>query len=363
MAQASPIPVPIVAKQQQISADLRREIIDGKLSPGGRLPTQAQLVERFRVSPVTIQRAIERLSREGFILTRGRNGTFVAPHPPHLFSYGVVFRDQARAGRSRYHEMLEAQALLLQRPGDRKVTIFNGITGHEDTEASRELLGLVRSHQMAGLLLIDGDTFGGTPLLDEPGICRCAIMSRKVAPLGRDPSGCPIIFPDMTGMIDLALDTLVARGRRRVACVITVPVYTLVGDYLRHAMQALGLVTKDSWMQILPHDIPEAVRNSVLLLMTPGPDRPDALFVVDDNLADWALMGLLGAGVTVPGEVDVVAHCHFPRSTASMLPAQRVGFDVKQILQTAVDVIDMQRQGQRAPAVTRIAAILEKPAS
>lgn len=46
-----------------------------------------------------------------------------------------------------------------------------------------------------------------------------------------------------------------------------------------------------------------------------------------------------------------------------MLPIQRLGFDVKQILQTAVDVIDVQRQGQRAPAVTRIAAILGKSAS
>jgi len=153
-----------------------------------------QLIQQFGVSSITIQRVIDRLSREGFICTRGRNGTFVAIHPPHLYSYGVVFRDQAGFGRSRYHEMLEGQALRIQQQGDRKITIFRDVSGHEDNEDSRQLLGLVRSHQMAGLVLVDGDTFHNTPLLDEPGIFRAAILSRKVASLS-----CPIIFPDITG--------------------------------------------------------------------------------------------------------------------------------------------------------------------
>jgi DNA-binding LacI/PurR family transcriptional regulator/DNA-binding transcriptional regulator YhcF (GntR family) len=345
---------PTPAKQQYISEHLRREIIEGRLAPGGRLPTQVQLVEQFRVSGVTIQRALDRLIREGFIYTRGRNGTFVASHPPHLYSYGVVFRDEPRAGRSRYHEMLEAQAFRLQRASDRKVTIFNGITGLEDTENSRRLLSLVRSHQMAGLLLIDGDTFHGTPLLEEKGIFRAAIMSRKVESLA-----CPIVYPDMTGMIDLALDTLVARGRRRVATLITVPVYLEIGDYLRNAMKAREIITYDRWRQIVPHDVPEAVRNSVLMLMTPGIERPDGLFIVDDNLVEGASSGLVEAGVNVPGDIEVVAHCNFPWSLP-VLPMQRVGFDTRQIMEAAVNVIDLQRQGQRAPSVTRIGAVLEE---
>jgi DNA-binding LacI/PurR family transcriptional regulator len=347
----------VVPKQSMISEHLRKEIIQGKFPPGGRLPTQVQLVDQFRVSGVTIQRALDRLIREGFICTHGRNGTFVAAHPPHLFKYGVVFRDQPKVGRSRYHQMLEAQALRLQRSGDRKVTIFNGITGHEDTEPSRQLLDLVRSHQMAGLLLIDGDTFRDTPLLDEAGIYRCAIMSMKV-----DTLGCPIVFPDMTGMIDLALDTLVQRGRKRVATLSTMGVHQEVGQYLRHAMAARGITTYDRWQQIVPHDIPEAVRNNVLMMMSADRDRPDGLFIVDDNLAEGASSGLVMAGVNVPRDVEVVAHCNFPWLAPSVLPMQRVGFDTRQIMETAVNVIDMQRQGQRAPTVTRIGAVLEEAA-
>src|SRR5271155_2094042 len=135
MTEAEQTSSPTIPKQALISEHLRKEIIAGRFPPGGRLPTQVQLVEQFRVSGVTIQRALDRLIREGFIHTRGRNGTFVTANPPHLFSYGVVFHDQQKAGRSRYHEMLEAQAMRLQRATDRKVTIFNAISGHEDTEA------------------------------------------------------------------------------------------------------------------------------------------------------------------------------------------------------------------------------------
>src|SRR3984957_11338796 len=182
---------------------------------------------------------------------------------------------------------------------DPKVTIFNRVTGHEDTQPSRELLALVRSHQMAGLILIDADTFSNTLLLDEAGIFRCAIMSRKV-----DSLSCPIVFPDMTGMIDLALDTLVSLGRKRIAMWITVGVYQESGEYIRHAIKARGLTTYERWLQIVPHEITEAVRNNVLMLMNDPSDRPDGIFVVDDNLAEGFSTGLVAAGISVPGVVS-----------------------------------------------------------
>jgi DNA-binding LacI/PurR family transcriptional regulator len=344
------------AKRSQISDHLLKEIIEGRLPPGGRLPTQMQLVDQFHVSAVTIQRALDRLIREGFICTRGRSGTFVTARPPHLYSYGVVFRDEpAAAGRSRYHEKLQAQALQLQQTRDRKVTIFNGISLRNDTAASQELLRLVRTHQLAGLLLIDGDIFHNTPLLDEQGIYRAAIMSCKV-----DSLSCPIIYPDMTGMIDLALDTLVKRGRRRIATLITVGEHMGVGDYLRHAMRSRGITTYDRWNQIVPHQIPEAVRNSVLLLMNAWQERPDGLFIVDDNLVEGASSGLVMAGMNVPQDIEVVAHCNFPRSAPSVLPMHRVGFDTREVMETAVNVIDVQRQGRPAPMSTKISAVLEE---
>jgi DNA-binding LacI/PurR family transcriptional regulator len=316
-----------------------------------------QLVEQFQVSGVTIQRALDRLVREGFICTRGRHGTFVTANPPHLCNYGLVFVDQPRRGehRSRYHEMLESQAFRLQRDGDRRVTVFDGISGREDEESSRQLLADVRAHRMAGLMLVDPDPLEGTAIMEEPGIGRVAIMSRKV-----ELPECPIVYPDMAGMIDLGLDTLVAQGCRRIAVVASVPVYFDSGAYLRAAIRQRPIQVEERWIQIAAHELPDAVRNMVLLMMHPSAgERPDGIFVVDDNLAEGTSRGLVDTGVRVPQDVKVVAHCNFPWPTPSALPIRRLGYDARQILGICVGILDRLREGKKVPPETLVDAIFE----
>ncbi|TDE39426.1 PLP-dependent aminotransferase family protein [Actinomadura sp. 6K520] len=58
-----------------LRAELRR------LSPGERLPPSRALVERHRVSPVTVSRALGLLAAEGLIVTRPGSGAFAADRP------------------------------------------------------------------------------------------------------------------------------------------------------------------------------------------------------------------------------------------------------------------------------------------
>ncbi|WP_435810593.1 PLP-dependent aminotransferase family protein [Streptomyces mirabilis] len=51
-----------------------------RYSPGGKLPSSRALVERFRVSPVTVSRALAQLAAEGLVVTRPGAGAFRA-HP------------------------------------------------------------------------------------------------------------------------------------------------------------------------------------------------------------------------------------------------------------------------------------------
>ena len=78
-------------KQDAIIEDLRRRILDRSFAPGSRMPTRSELQERFQVSSVTIQRALDRLISDGFVRAHGRRGTFVVDHPPHACNYGLVF--------------------------------------------------------------------------------------------------------------------------------------------------------------------------------------------------------------------------------------------------------------------------------
>ncbi|WP_165686492.1 PLP-dependent aminotransferase family protein [Streptomyces sp. KO7888] len=63
-----------------LAAVLRREL--DRYSPGGKLPSSRALVDRFRVSPVTVSRALAQLAAEGLVVTRPGAGAFRArPRP------------------------------------------------------------------------------------------------------------------------------------------------------------------------------------------------------------------------------------------------------------------------------------------
>ncbi|MDF3299788.1 PLP-dependent aminotransferase family protein [Streptomyces tropicalis] len=63
----------------ELADSLRREL--HRYSPGGKLPSSRALVERFRVSPVTVSRALAQLAAEGLVVTRPGAGAFRAHRP------------------------------------------------------------------------------------------------------------------------------------------------------------------------------------------------------------------------------------------------------------------------------------------
>jgi LacI family transcriptional regulator len=66
-----------VSKHQLISRQLGAEIIAGKYSESGRLPSEIQLVKRFGVSRPTVGRALKELGEQGLIERRQGSGTYV----------------------------------------------------------------------------------------------------------------------------------------------------------------------------------------------------------------------------------------------------------------------------------------------
>ncbi len=65
------------ALPDQIVQALRREIANGDLGPGERLPTEKALCERYGVSRPIVREAIGRLKHEGLITSRQGSGAFV----------------------------------------------------------------------------------------------------------------------------------------------------------------------------------------------------------------------------------------------------------------------------------------------
>ncbi|MCX5399141.1 GntR family transcriptional regulator [Streptomyces sp. NBC_00102] len=65
---------------ERIAADLRDEIMTGDLAPGVRLPSTAQLKERFEAAGATVQKALHLLKDEGLVVGRAGAAVTVRDH-------------------------------------------------------------------------------------------------------------------------------------------------------------------------------------------------------------------------------------------------------------------------------------------
>jgi DNA-binding transcriptional regulator YhcF (GntR family) len=63
---------------EQLRVELIKQVKSGELAGGTRLPTVRKLAEDLGLAPNTVARTYRELEADGFIETRGRNGSFVS---------------------------------------------------------------------------------------------------------------------------------------------------------------------------------------------------------------------------------------------------------------------------------------------
>lgn len=341
--------------KNRIVSEMRARIVGGELLPGSRFPTRTEIARIYGAGTATVQTALDALTNEGFIRVQARRGTFVVDNPPHLARYGVVFLSASdEFKRNRFSTALDSEVRHLrhQRP-DLEIAEYYGVDGHEDSEDYQRLVREVRAHRIAGLIFTAHPfPVKGTPLLDEPGVPRVALMDA----LGELPV--PIISLNMDSFFAHALDDLKARGRKRIAFLNPTGICDWQ-DKLLPLLAQRGMETRPFWWQCVAPENAETARFVAHLLMR-CEERPDALIIGDDNLLEYAVAGLVAAGTRVPEELTVVAHCNFPYPTPSALPVRRLGFDARRVLEACIRSIDSQRDNVEVPQVTNIKAVFEE---
>jgi len=61
---------------QQLIDVLRGALLCGEIQPGGRIPTESELSDQYKVSRITVRKAIEVLAEEGLVVKKQGRGTF-----------------------------------------------------------------------------------------------------------------------------------------------------------------------------------------------------------------------------------------------------------------------------------------------
>jgi GntR family transcriptional regulator, histidine utilization repressor len=113
--------LPPYARVKQV---LKHELVDGAWPPGSLMPSEAELVQRFAVSRMTVNRALRELQAEGLVERTQGVGTFAAPL--HRVAATLTLRDVHDEIESRGHrhsaqvhalEALRAPAALAEQLG------------------------------------------------------------------------------------------------------------------------------------------------------------------------------------------------------------------------------------------------------
>ena len=320
-------------KADVIARTLREQILAGQWEPGARLPTYDALMEQFGVTRPTIARVLDTLRQEGLVTVKGQRQVFVTQQFPHHNRYLWVTSEQP--GSIEWTQFLATILEVIERgesgiPGD--VSALVGVDGRANNPEYQELCEVVERGSAAGLLLVNSAMIYLLPVLQAPGLPRAAIE----APLPH----AGLVRLDFAGLIERAAAHLLKKGRR-------IAVMSPHSPKLAAAEQrlaALGAPERVWALQCAPIGC-----EGVTELLFDRKNRPDSIFVTDDNLIEPLLAGLRRAKVEPGKDVYVLAHCNWPRPLGMEEGVEHLGFDTREVLCAGKDCIDAQRDGEPSP--------------
>lgn len=345
--------------RQAIERELRRRICDGVYPPGSRLPLRRELLGEFGASPLTLQRAMDRLTEQGFIKPRGTQGTFVAERLPNRGAIALIFpSEQERSGNwNRFWSSILRAAEGWDGGDGISFRPYFLSDQHLDVPEHRRLCADLADGGLHGILSVASPHYLiGSPILeaDCPRVC---IGSGGQASAERYRS----TWIDMAdgGVHEAVLRRLRGEGRQRIG-------------FLTHPsgpacpwlplLKELGMATRPEWWLGIPPSAAACAQPVARLLCSwPGAQRPDALMITDDNLVPFATAGVLDAGLRLPQDISVAAHANFPSPTHAAFPCLRFGVDVIAVLRTAAEEVARLAAGAK-PRVKVIGRVMREPA-
>jgi hypothetical protein len=316
---------------REIFAVLRERMRQGLYPPGSKLPSHRELLREFPVSPVTLQRAFDRLVDLGWATVQRHRGTFAPRVPPDVGAVALVFPgDPQTSYWNRFWSTLLRESEALSDAGQWFRPYFlDGRSG------GRGLAELCADLADRGLL---GAVFVTDPHLALASDLFAMAFPRVIIGGGRSdyttPYGASVVRLAGESHYRRVLGCLMRRGASRLGGIVR-ETDALPGAGL---LREFALTADPRWwveMPITP-DLAGFSRGVARLMFSaPPPWRPDGLIVGDDNLLPHVLAGIADAGLASPGGIAIAAHANFPSHVGLAMSVVRYGHDARSLLLAA----------------------------
>ncbi|WIE63724.1 GntR family transcriptional regulator [Curtobacterium sp. MCLR17_036] len=353
---------------QSTFEDLRARIRSGEFAVGDRLPTEAELLEHYRISAITLRRALDMLRAEGYVARRPRVGTTVvsvdatAPTDPTAqIDVGVVLTNFDDTFGTR---LLEG---MLDEAGTGANVILKRTHGDHDAEdaAIRSLASRVQ-----GLIVLPSSSE-----FIPPAVLELLPAGFPVVILDRRYEGIPVsdISTDNIAAGSAATEHLFALGHRAVALVTSDSRVTSNDDRRRGWVGAHARNDKALDDGLAFHDVESTLpgatdrpEDDVARLVAFVESHPEATgFVAGEyNIALLLRDALEALGKRVPEDASVVCFDH-PAATFDrrMFRFTHVAQDQPGVGRRAVEQLLRQARGETASRKILVPAELVPGAS
>ena len=326
---------------QQVAADIRRKIVAGELQIGVQLPPHRELATRYRVSLITINKALSGLVSEGILNSRVGRGTFVAARPLTHSSgrpgatLGFVLRDLSSPFFS-----LVAHAAQ-QRADELGYGLFFSSTSNRLAK-EEEQIRRFRDVGVQGLIIA---SMSRTYRISEPVQQLHDAGFPYVMVSYTHGDDVPFVGLDLVTAGYIATEHLIGLGRRTIGYIgdkLGSIMFEMRAAGYRRAMAEHELTVNPDHVFEYPYpgewnDYRSGYAIGERVAAMAG--RPDAFFVFNDLGALGFQDALLDRGVRVPEDIAVVGLDDIEQAARARVPLTTVRQPTERIGAVAVDTI------------------------
>ena len=332
-------------RAEEICQKLRNRIISGEFSETGTLPRRHILLHEYNASNMTVQRVINQLMKEGFLISRGSKGISLSPAPPNRYRYALVIpptdRREEIQNDTRWDAMENAVELYQT---EHPAYSFVYYTIHESGRLQPNYLRLLddlKKGLLAGVILtyaLYSDLIAG--LQDYP----------VVIHEPKDPSINGIKYQyDWISMVKCAIERLKTLQKRKIAVILFALMDLNVEKQIRKLLLESNLRTCPEWIQgtiLRTQEDPWPERLIELLYKPEMPETPDGLIVLNENFLPSIVGVLKRRKIRLGTDVHVISHCNIPTNKSLLKNIDYISFNFTTLLDDSIKTLELIRKGE-----------------
>lgn len=314
---------------QVLKAGIERDIQEGRLLPGQRVPSESELIAQYRVSSTTARRSLDELESEGLLERKRGYGTFVSSMVGVLKKTCVaaVVKDIFSLAHPFLATVVGAIESTLEENEGSRLVIVKAHLEKNGTAADSRLSDLLAHEGASHAFLLSNMPLRFVQTAVDAGIKCLGVNTRYMD------ERIPNVCGDFEANVAMALSELAKRGHRRIAFL------TQEAPMMRQGVMNSSALIPDAYARVREHfpDLPkkllvhqvhpnEQIGDIVDALLSAHP-RLTACCCWDEMVGLEVVRHLRKSGKQVPRQISVVGSRILPTSSLACtdMPIENIG--------------------------------------